>query len=202
MYYAPVQHFNPADYIQTSTGNKISRQASIVNPNKLEIPSGKVILLPGSKIDCENEKIILNKYVFVSENSSLVPSSITSSTGETKYVPMTVGSHTFIGRNSKIEAGAIGSGCWIGDNVIIGQRAILKDYVHVESNTIIPSDTCIPPFCCVSSSFSLDGDNNSKSEFTAPSVGKIVDQLPPSVVTTVPAGAITRYKSFVPSGSS
>jgi len=171
------------DWIQTSSGNQISRHALISKPQALEIPSGRCVIMPNVIIRCDLSPVQLHKYSFIDEGTlirpcsivtNVTPSSTSTSTDcdgnqlNIKFVPLTIGSHTWIGKSCVIEAASIGVGCRLGDNVILSKRCILKDYVFVESNSIVPSDMVLPPFSIV-----------------AGSPAKIVGELEESVVVFV-----------------
>jgi dynactin-5 len=72
-------------------------------------------------------------------------------------------------------------GCYIGDNVTLSPRTILKDFCVVEANTVILADTVVPPFTIVG------GDP-----------GKMIGEVAESMSTVGPQDAIARYKAFLP----
>lgn len=195
--YCPVSEFDGDSFIQTSSGNRISRQALISKPQALEIPSGRCVIMPNVIIRCDLAAVQLHKYSFIDEGSLLRPCSImtTAPSGANgtkegggdgveyslKFVPLTIGSHTWIGKSCVIEAASIGMGCRIGDNVILSKRCILRDYVYVESNTVVPPDMVLPPFSIVSG---------------APA--KIIGEMPESTSTQSPLDAVARFKNMTP----
>jgi hypothetical protein len=93
-------HTNTHTYIhtQTASGNRISRSADIVKPQSLEIPTGRVIIKSGVRVQCDLAPVSLNKYAIVSEDTVLVPAALLTNDGDrtapAKYIPMTIGSHT------------------------------------------------------------------------------------------------------------
>ena len=180
MYYTPVESFVSSEYILTSTGNRIAKDAAISKPQALEIPGGKVIIKSKVSINSSDTRVSLNKYSYISEGCMLLPSTLTTG-GATRHIPMTIGAHTFIGMNCRIEAAVIGNGCFISANCTVGPRVVLKDYVLLEPNTVVAADTVIPPFCVV-----------------AGNPGVIVGIVPESAVVLHTNAAITKYKSFIP----
>jgi len=186
--YCPEVVFDSDAFIQTSSGNRISRKAAITNPQALEIPSGRCVIMHGVTIRCDLSPVQLQKYSFIDAGTIVRPCSyIPLPTAEQqaptlKFVPMTVGSHTWIGKDCVIEAASIGMGCRLGDNVVLSKRCILKDYVYVEANSIVPPDMVLPPFAIVSG---------------APA--KIVGEMPESTSTQAQVDAVARFKAFIPS---
>jgi hypothetical protein len=85
-------------HTQTASGNRISRSADIVKPQSLEIPTGRVIIKSGVRVQCDLAPVSLNKYAIVSEDTVLVPAALLINDGDrtapAKYIPMTIGSHT------------------------------------------------------------------------------------------------------------
>lgn len=65
---------------------------------------------------------------------------------ETVFSLLKVGSYTYIGPDSKIEAAIVGSCVYAGKNVCIGRFAIIKDCVVIEDGTVVPPFAVIPPF--------------------------------------------------------
>ena len=173
--------FSSKDYIVTSTGNRISRSADITKPQSLEIPSGRVVVKSNAKINCENSPVIINKYTTICEDTKLMPCMTLQVTLEIqpKYIPMTIGSHCYIGKNCTIEAAIIGMCCYVGDNCVISARCVLKDYVYVEENSVVPADMVIPPF-----------------SYIRGSPAKIISEIPESITTLGSQIATHRYRSF------
>jgi len=177
----PLEEFSQADYIVTSSGNRISREAEILRPEGLEIPSGKVIIKARCKINCENAHIIVNKFTMICESTHLSPSTSLSSIDMPipKYIPMTIGTHCYIGQNCDIQSAVIGICCYIEDSCVLSPRTILKDFVYIKAESFVPSDMVIPPFAIV-----------------AGNPAKIIGEMPESITTLGFQDATLRYKYF------
>ena len=165
-------------FIHTSTGNIISRSASISRPQSLEVPGGKCFIHHDCIVRADLATIQLNRYVYVDRNVILRPSN--ANLEEFKFIPLSIGTGTFIGENSVIESATIGVGCEIGRNCLLSKRSILKDYVKVLDDTVILPDMVIPPF-------SIVGGNP----------GMVIGEQPESVTSIAPRVALDRYKSII-----
>ena len=179
MMYNPIIEIVKDDYIITSTGNIISRQAVISKPQALEIPGGRCFIDHHVHLHTDIAPIQLQRYVYISIHSVLKPSQ--TWTEPIRHIPMTVGTNTYIGPHCVIEAAAIGVGCHIGDHVIIAKRCILKDHVRVLDHTVIPADMVIPPFSIV-----------------AGNPAEIIGEESESVTTLASMKAVDRYKAITP----
>ena len=166
------------DYIVTTTGNIISREALICKPQTVEIPNGRVFVGPQAIIRGDLAPIQLNKYCFVG-NRSVIHPPYAMLKQQFKFVPTTIGSHTYIGDDCVIEAAVIGIGCHISDNCILSKRCILKDFVLVLEGSVISSDMVIPPFSIVSGN-----------------PAQIIGEQPESTSTLATQEAVTRFKSI------
>ena len=91
-----------------------------------------------------------------------------------------LGKNVLIGSNCEIHAAVIGLGVYIGDNCIVGERCVIKDYVRIEKGSVVLPNTVLPPFALV-----------------AGNPAEIVGEQPASVTTTGPSDAIARFKSFI-----
>ena len=141
--------FPSQDYLQTSAGNIISRKASIFKAQSVEIPQGKVVIKDNATVRGDLATVQLNKYTIVCEGSILRPPYGIIS-GSFRFIPLTIGSHCYISKNCLVQAAVIGVGCYIGENAVLSQRCILKDFVRVEANSVVPPDMVVPPFAIVS----------------------------------------------------
>lgn len=177
----PLEEFLPTEYIVTSSGNRISRQAEILKPEGLEIPSGKVIVKAKCKIDCEKVHVIINKFTMICEGTILTPCTSLPSLDNPipKFIPMTIGTHCYIGRNCEIQSAVIGICCHIEDSCVLSPRTILKDFVYVKAGSFVPPDMVLPPFAIV-----------------AGNPAKIVGEMPESITTLGFQNATLRYKFF------
>lgn len=182
MIYNPEVTFAPADFIQMSSGNIISRKATIANAQQLEVPNGKCFIDCDTNIFSNLAVIQLNRYCYLAKSVTLKPCQ--NLKDPTQYIKMTVGSHTYIGEGSIIEAARIGNGCVIGKNCVISQRCILKDFVMVLDGSVILPDMVLPPFAIV-------GGNPAR----------IVGEQPESTSTLAPLAAVERYKALRPAAN-
>jgi dynactin-5 len=177
MIYVPQVEIPSEGFIQSSSGNIISRTAVIRKPQAMEVPGGKVFIDTEAELRTDLAPIQLNKYVYVSKRVKLEPCNTLMD--PKKYIPMTVGANSFIDEGSVIEAAAIGQGCDIGKNCKISKRCILKDYVKVLDDTVIPPDMVLPPFAIVGGS-----------------PAQILSEQPESMSTIGSQIAIDRYRAI------
>jgi dynactin-5 len=182
LHYWPIEYFKAEDYILTSSGNRISRNALILKPQGLEIPHGRVIIKELTSINCEFAPVVINKYTLICKGTKISPSSTISFPPESGTpIPLTVGSHCFIGENCVIESAVIGVGCFIGANSTLSSRTILKDFVFVEANSYVPPDMVLPPFSVI-----------------AGNPAKVIGEVAASITTIGTQNAVHRYKKFRP----
>ena len=183
MLYCPTVEFTAEDYIVTSTGNIISRQATICKPQTVEIPMGRVIICHDVIIRGDLAAVQLNRYVLVEARTVLHPcyTTIASTAGvkSLKFIAQTIGADTWIGADCVIEAAIIGTGCVIEKNCVLSKRCILKDYVNVLEGSVVPPDMVIPPFSIV-----------------AGNPARIVGEMPESTSALGHRAAVERYKAY------
>jgi len=169
---------------------------------------GKCIIRSKVIIRGEYAPIIIGRYVHIGEGCVIRPAVVTVTTNNNdsspsiattaasstnhnnqtisniidmpKSIPMTIGSHTNIGKECVIEAAWIGTNVIIGDGCVISKRAIIKDNCKILSNTIIPPGMVIPPFSVV-----------------AGCPGRIVGELPESVVVDFVNDSLFYFDQFV-----
>ena len=175
--FIPIVFLDSNDFIHTSSGNIISRKCIMKKPQSIELPGGRCIIMGNTTLDGDCAVIKIEKYCFIDENTMLQPGKIIVPV--LKYISLTIGAYTTIGKGCIIESACIGTGCRIGNNCKLYSRSILKDYVHVEDNTVIPEDIVIPPFAIVSG---------------IPC--RIIGYVSESVTTTARNVALIRYKSY------
>lgn len=65
------------------------------------------------------------------------------------YMPLRLGDHVFIGESSVVQAATVGSHVHIAKDVVVGEFAIIKDYVKILEGAIIPANMVIPSFSIV-----------------------------------------------------
>ncbi|CAH7686229.1 trimeric LpxA-like protein [Phakopsora pachyrhizi] len=142
-------YYDKAGFIETDTGNKVSRKSLI---------SGSQNIILGGKTIIENMVIIrgdlrrsgvgnsvvigIGKFCLLGEGSVIRPPYKTYK-GVFSYYPMKIGDHVHIGAESVVEAASIGNLVEIGKNCVIGRFTIIKDCVRIADNTIIPPGTVI-----------------------------------------------------------
>ncbi|KAH8147524.1 uncharacterized protein LAJ45_08351 [Morchella importuna] len=148
------------EYIETDTGNKVSRKSVILGSQNI-ILGGKTIIqadctirgdlrrtvAPGQQSG--NVAIAVGRYCFLSRSSVLRPPGKIAR-GIYSYYPMKIGDHVFVGEGSVVEAALIGSYVHISKDCVIGKFTIIKDCVRIEEGTVIAPNSVIPSFSVVS----------------------------------------------------
>ena len=64
-------------------------------------------------------------------------------------MPLRLGDHVYVGPASVIQAASIGNHVHIGAGVVVGEFAILKDYVRVLDGAVVPPNMVVPSFSIV-----------------------------------------------------
>ncbi|KAF9306170.1 hypothetical protein BGZ74_007372 [Mortierella antarctica] len=183
----PIVNYSKSEYIETDTGNKVSRKSVICGSQNI-ILGGKTILQTGSVIRGDLRRtgaghavvVSVGRYCFLSQGCVIRPPCKTYK-GVFSYYPMKIGDHVTIGEGTIVQAATIGSFVKIGKNCVIGRFAIIKDCCRIEDNTVIPPNSVVPSFSVYKGS-----------------PGKLVDELPESIQDIYEAQTKDRYSKFVP----
>ncbi|KAK3900065.1 trimeric LpxA-like protein [Staphylotrichum tortipilum] len=153
------------EYIETDTGNKVARKATLVGTQNI-ILGGKTVIQPDVMIRGDlvrtiqpasqsatgaapnNTAVSIGRYCFLSRGCCLRPPGRLYK-GAFTYMPLRIGDHVFVGPASVVQAASIGSHVHIGAKVAIGEFAIVKDYVRILDGTVVPPHMVIPSFSIV-----------------------------------------------------
>ncbi|EGD86475.1 hypothetical protein H112_04966 [Trichophyton rubrum D6] len=161
------------EYIETDTGNKVSRRNQVHGTQHI-ILGGKTVIqadvcirgdlyrqqpatpaaapsgAAGSKSATNTPSIAvtIGRYTYLSRSCLLRPPSRLHR-GVHSYYPLKMGDHVFVGENSVVEAATVGNHVHIGRNVVVGSMAILKDYVVLLDGVVVPAGMVVPSWSVV-----------------------------------------------------
>ncbi|KAI9742362.1 MAG: hypothetical protein M1818_003895 [Claussenomyces sp. TS43310] len=151
------------EYIETDTGNKVSRKSQIIGTTNI-ILGGKTVIqaeviirgdllrsLQSSSSEGSGQAkvaVAIGRYCFLSKGSCLRPPGKLYK-GVFSHYPLKIGDHVFVGAGSIVEAALIGNHVHIGPGCVIGKFAIIKDYVRILEGTVVPANMVIPSFSVV-----------------------------------------------------
>ncbi|KAF2087256.1 trimeric LpxA-like protein, partial [Saccharata proteae CBS 121410] len=140
------------EYIETDTGNKVSRKACISGTANITL-GGKTVIQSDVHLrgDLHRWKepgkaataIIIGKYTVIGAGCVIKPPCRMNG-GQLSYFPLRIGEHVFIGPDSVISAANIGSHVYIGEHCVLEPFSILRDNVKVLPHTVIPANMVIP----------------------------------------------------------
>ncbi|KAK4186199.1 putative dynactin subunit 5 protein [Podospora australis] len=152
------------EYIETDTGNKVARKATLVGTQNIVLGGKTVIqaevMIRGDLIRSiqssssssggppNNTAVAIGRYCFLSRGACLRPPGRLYK-GAFTYMPLRMGDHVFVGPASVLQAASIGSHVHIGAKVVVGEFAIIKDYVRILDGTVVPPNMVIPSFTVV-----------------------------------------------------
>lgn len=161
------------EYIETETGNKISRQAQVQGAKHIVL-AGKCVIQAGTiirgdlirppqtpkssdsldiraaaaKKPSQPSSVHLGRYVFVSPNCTLhPPSRLDRGDGKQQqlmYYPLRIADLVYIGPNSNIRAAEIRSHVHIGANVTVGNFCVIKENVKILDGAVLPAGSVWP----------------------------------------------------------
>ncbi|KAJ2745496.1 hypothetical protein GGI20_002100, partial [Coemansia sp. BCRC 34301] len=148
--------YRKSDYIETDTGNKVSRRSQISGSQNIVL-GGKTIVHPHCTIRGDLRRsgpqhqasVLIGRFCTLGPFSVLRPPYKTYK-GVFSYYPLKIGDFVDIGENSVIEAASIGSYVRIGKNCVVGRFAIIKDCCVLEDGAVVAPNTVVAPFSCVS----------------------------------------------------
>ncbi|TGZ82938.1 dynactin [Ascodesmis nigricans] len=146
------------EYIETDTGNKVSRKSVIMGSQNI-ILGGKTIIQADCTIRGDLRRpaqpgsqgqvaLAVGRFCIFARSTVLRPPG-KMHRGVYSHYPMKLGDHVFIGDGAVVEAAIIGSYVHIGKDCVIGKFAIIKDCVKIEDGTVIAPNSVIPPFSLV-----------------------------------------------------
>lgn len=95
-----------------------------------------------------NTAISIGRYCFLSRGCCLRPPGRLWK-GVFSHMPLRMGDHVFVGAGTTVMAASIGSHVHLGANVVVGDFAIIKDYVRVLDGTVVPPNMVIASFSIV-----------------------------------------------------
>ncbi|EOO04186.1 putative dynactin subunit 5 protein [Phaeoacremonium minimum UCRPA7] len=151
------------EYIETDTGNKVARKATLVGTQNIML-GGKTVIQQEVMIrgdlarsiqssssggaPANNTAVAIGRYCFLSRGCCLRPPGRMYK-GAFTYMPLRMGDHVFVGQGSVVQAATIGNHVHIGQAVVVGEFAIIKDYVRILDGTVVPANMVIPSFSVV-----------------------------------------------------
>lgn len=173
----PPIYYNQAEYIETGTGNIVSRTSVLCGSQNISLV-GKSIVKPGVILRGDLQLLKIGKFVIIGEGSVLRPS-YKKYKGNIAFFPMSIGDYVTIGARSVISAAQIGTCVDIGEDCVISKRCILKDNSMILPGTVLPPDTWVPPLTVFGGS-----------------PGRYLGDLPESTSVSQKQHAMNEYKRF------
>jgi dynactin-5 len=148
--------FVKSEYIQTETGNIISRKAIIHGVQNIVL-KGKCIVREDTILRGDLRRsgvgsaisISFGSYCYIGKNSIMKPP-FKIYKNQFSYYPIKMGDFVTIGDDCLVEAATIGNCVEIGNGVVIGAFTVVKDCVKILDGVIVPPYSVIPPFSLVS----------------------------------------------------
>eukprot|EP00039_Didymoeca_costata_P020232 m.340547 g.340547 ORF g.340547 m.340547 type:complete len:193 (-) comp19364_c0_seq1:44-622(-) len=143
--------YNKADYIETASGNKISRKSVLCGSGNTRL-QGKTIIQSECVIRGDLANVEIGRQCLISERTvirppyKLLPKKDDEGQVTFAFIPLKIGDSVVIEEDCIINAASIGSFTHIGKNCVIGRRCILKDCSKIADNTVLAPDTVVPPF--------------------------------------------------------
>ncbi|WPH02568.1 Hypothetical protein R9X50_00543300 [Acrodontium crateriforme] len=167
---AAARRTHKGEYIETDTGNKISRKSHIDGKQHIML-GGRTVVMAGVQMrgdlcrvaekssdgGAEKEgpttaiavgsvdvEIMVQRGTIISTNSVLRPP-MRLSRGQMTCYPMRMGDNIFIGPGSHISAASISSHVYIGANCVLSPFCVIKESCKILPNTVVPPHMIVPP---------------------------------------------------------
>ncbi|KAG8191946.1 hypothetical protein JTE90_007742 [Oedothorax gibbosus] len=142
--------YNKQEYIETISGNKISRKSVLCGSRNIVL-NGMTIIQSECIIRGDLSNVRIGRYCIFSKRAVIKPPFKQFSQG-VAFFPLFIGDHVFIDEDAVVNAASIGSYVSIGKNCVIGRRCVLKDCCMIADNSVVPQDTVVAAFSMYSGS--------------------------------------------------
>jgi len=142
--------YNKQEYIETASGNKVSRQSVLCGSQNIVL-NGKTIIQSECVIRGDLANVRIGRHCVISKRAVIRPPFKKFSKG-VAFFPLHIGDHVFIDEDTVVNAAHVGSYVYIGKNCVIGRRCVLKDCCMIADNTVLPQETVVPAFSMYSGS--------------------------------------------------
>ncbi|KAJ5644796.1 Dynactin subunit 5 [Penicillium longicatenatum] len=159
-----------SEYIETDTGNKISRRSQIHGTQHI-ILGGKTVIQaeavirgdlyrqsstavstdpnnPPQQPNAPSVAITVGRYSYISKSVILRPPSRLHR-GVHSFYPLKIGDHVFVGDSAVVEAASLGNHVHVGAGATIGSMAIVKDFSVVLEGAVVPPGMVVPSWSVV-----------------------------------------------------
>eukprot|EP00667_Euglena_gracilis_P018542 EG_transcript_19695 len=139
--------YDSYQFIETATGNKISRDALIPGIQRVRM-NGKTIIKPSATLRGDLAQIAVGKYCVVENNAVIRPYGKKVKAGLSpgfQFFPIQLGDYVYIGEGCIVEAASVGNAVFIGRNSIVGRRSLVKDCCIILPDSVLAPDTVVPP---------------------------------------------------------
>ncbi|KAH7041954.1 dynactin subunit 5 [Macrophomina phaseolina] len=152
------------EYIETDSGNKVSRRAHISGTANITL-GGKTVIMadvhlrgdlhrfktPSSSTDPDSKPstsssanaISIGRCTVIGAGCVIKPPARISR-GALSYYPMKIGDNVFVGPNSHISAASISSHVHVGEGCVLEPFCIVRDNVKILPHSVVPANMVIP----------------------------------------------------------
>ena len=142
------ENYKAGSYIETTSGNKVSRQSVLCGSQNIVL-NGRTVIQNNCIIRGDLASVRIGRHCVIRKDTVIRPPFKQFSSG-VAFFPCTIGDHVWIGEGSVVNAAQIGSYVHIGKNCVIGKRCSLKDCCIIADNTVLAPDTVVSSFLIVS----------------------------------------------------
>ncbi|XP_072124556.1 dynactin subunit 5 isoform X2 [Mobula birostris] len=125
--------YNKAEYIETASGNKVSRQSVLCGSQNIVL-NGKTIVMNDCIIRGDLANVRVGRHCVIKSRSVIRPPFKKFSKG-VAFFPLHIGDHVFIEEDCVVNAAQIGSYVHIGKNCVIGTM-YLYHYITLHQSPV------------------------------------------------------------------
>ncbi|KAF9637806.1 putative dynactin subunit 5 protein [Lasiodiplodia theobromae] len=124
------------EYIETDSGNKVSRKAHISGTANITL-GGKTVIMADVHLRGDLHRL-------KTSHTSSDATGEGGNRGQLSYYPMKIGDNVFVGAGSHISAASISSHVHVGEGCILEPFCIVRDNVKILPRSVVPANMVIP----------------------------------------------------------
>ncbi|KAF2721980.1 trimeric LpxA-like protein [Polychaeton citri CBS 116435] len=146
-----------SEYVETESGNKISRRSHIEGKANIVL-GGKTVIMAGVHMRADLHRkseeegkerspttaITIGRATVIATNCTIRPPMRVRS-GQMTFYPLRVGDNVFIGPGTHVSAISISSHVHIGADCVLSPFCVVKEFCKIMPGTVVPPHMVIPP---------------------------------------------------------